>query len=185
MTQSLLVLKYVHTLLTLHRDTVISCPLAFSCGFWWEANRSIKTFSPSTLRAFKFKIRIRWGKKNRVGWDISINRAASSLMKRIPAQWGNCNLQVIVAVNSISTYFGLADPLKTPPPCPDVNGNTRAHKSNTVVNQQATGGRSCFSNTVGKTPQNLREQGEFLQALVWFWDTRVQSYWKVLPFSLL
>lgn len=105
-------------------------------------------------------------KKPRVGWDISINRAASSLMKRIPAQWGNCNLQVTVAVNSISTYFGLADPLKTPPPCPDVNGNTRAHKSNTVVNQQATGGRSRFSNTVGKTPQNLTEQGEFLQA--WF-----------------
>lgn len=107
MTWSLLVLEYVSTLLT---DAVISCPLALSCSFWWEANRSSKSFSPSPLRAFKFKIRIR--QKNSTGWDISINCTALPLMKRTPVQWGNCNLKVTVAVNFIYTYFGLADPWK-------------------------------------------------------------------------
>lgn len=111
--------------------------------------------------------------------------------KRTPVQWGNCNLKVTVAVNFIYTYFGLADPWK-----PHIHAqlwmealrhtSQKKKKKKGGLNQQATGERSRFSNTEEKN-KNLTEKGDFLQVLVWFWDTRRWSYWKVLlnRFSLL
>lgn len=85
---------------------------AFSCSFWWEANRSSKYFSPSPLRAFKFKIRIKW--KNSTEQGIFANHAASSLMKKTTYEEGSQHNELIATSRQLLMWFPLSLGLLSP-----------------------------------------------------------------------
>lgn len=166
--------------------TAQKCCHQLPCSYQLQlfgANRSSKSLKSSLLRAFKLRIRTGW--KTSVGWDVSINCAASPLMMKTPEQWGNYKLEVTVAVHLISTCFGLLSPEKPTPVASCESKHEGMQAKHCSSNEGATGERKRFSQHSGKNTTKFNRTGRFLEVLVWFWDTRGWSYWKVLPFTLL